>query len=274
MWWYRSSELDLDDPHQLDEALATYHALHKPSKVRTSNLLAGVERALPAVKRQLPWFKMISQDSIMFAMAQHALSMPLAACLPIAVVISQRFSARIGSLIVIQHSRGLRPGEALGLEPTSVTLPEESIYNMGLLSLGLRSSTKVGRPEFVVLPPAECFLAIKMLRWLKSITPVGQTFSLKLSVQSYSRKIRSTSVEMGLPPYTGHSPRAGFVSDACLLGRSRDQIKSVTRHSSDASLKVYMDAVSHMRQVHQGPVQKYVHTAKLISKFPESFSRS
>ena len=271
MWWFQNSELDLDDVHQLDEALATYHALHKLSKVRTSNLLAGIERALPAVKRQLPWFKMISQDSIVYAMASHALSMPLSACLPIAVVLSQKFSARIGALVVIQHSRGLRPGEALSLEPTSVTLPEESIYNTGLLSLGLRSSTKVGRPEFVVLPPSECFLAIKLLRWLKSVTPAGQSFSLKLSVQSYSRKIRATSIEMGLPPYTGHSPRAGYVSDACLLGHSRDQIKTVTRHSSDASLKVYMDAVSHMWQVHSGPVQRYVHVAKLISKFPEKF---
>ena len=270
-WWFHHSELDLDDVNQLDEALATYHAIYRPSKVRTANLLAGVERALPMGKRQLTWFKMITQDSIQFASATHALSMPLAACLPLAVVISQRYSARIGALVLIQHSRGLRPGEVLGMEPASVTLPEESIYNTGLISLGIRSSTKVGRPEFVVLPPSECFLAIKLLRWLKSITPPHLTFSLKLSVQSYSNCIRKTAVEMGLPPYTGHSPRAGYVSDACLLGHSRDRIRTVTRHSSDATLKVYMDAVSHLRQVHAGPVSRYVHVSRLISQYPEKF---
>ena len=133
------------------------------------------------------------------------------------------------------------------------------------------SETKVGRAQFVILPPEECTLALHMLRWLKRNTDTRMPFALGATTTHFTKAIQKSSKELGLPPYTGHSGRAGFVSDQALKGKSVEQIMTITRHSSVASMKVYMDAVTHAQQVHHGPVARWVDPAIVIERNPHLF---
>ena len=45
-------------------------------------------------------------------------------------------------------------------------------------------------------------------------------------------------------PWTGHSARAGFVTDQYLSGTSREIIAGVTRHQSLRTLQLYLDATA------------------------------
>ena len=99
-------------------------------------------------------------------------------------------------------------------------------------------------------------------------TPLNQTYSQDITTQQYGRAIQQSSAALKLPQYSGHSARAGFVSDAALSGKTIDQIIAVTRHASVASLKVYLDVVAHMNQVHKGPLTKWIPVAQHIKREP------
>ena len=140
-----------------------------------------------------------------------------------------------------------------------------------MICIGFKSRTKVGRPQYVLFKPSELPVEVELLRWIKHSTQAGDTCSRGLSVPSYSRTIGKYCTLLKLPHYTAHGPRAGFVSDQALQGRTADQIMSVTRHSSVQSMRVYLDVVSHLRQVHEGPLCRWLQVAKLIQQFPRRF---
>ena len=146
-WWFHNSELDLDIPEELDEAMVTYQVIRRLPKSKTGILLAAIERALPHMKKRLPWYKMVSDELIQYVGAVHAQAMPWVACLPLAAFISQNVSLRLGALLIVQHSRGLRTMEVVGISGESILLPEETLYSVGVLSLGFKSKIKVGVPN-------------------------------------------------------------------------------------------------------------------------------
>ena len=270
-WWQSQSELNLDIAEELDEALCTYHATFRLSKARSLSLQAGVHLALPGMRRRLPWMKMVCEELVGYAVASHSLAMPEAAMLILSVAISQGYSQMIGALLRVQHSRGLRPAEVLTVMPEAILLPEETLYQVGMICIGYKARTKVGRPQYVLFQPSKMPVETALLRWMKNSTSPGTTCSTGLSVPSYSRVISKYCKILQLPHYTAHGARAGFVSDQALRGETAEKIMSVTRHASLQSLRVYMDVVSHMRQVHEGPLKRWLSVAQLIQQYPQKF---
>ena len=58
------------------------------------------------------------------------------------------------------------------------------------------------------------------------------TIGCNFTVGKYGSLIEKTSIELGLPPYSSHSARAGFVSDKLLEGWTRLQMFQSPRHKS------------------------------------------
>ena len=84
--------------------------------------------------------------------------------------------------------------------------------------LKLGSQTKLGRPESVRLFPNQHHLEIELLQWCVDNGVANAPISGNVSVSSYSSSINRYSRLLNLPPYSGHSARAGFVSDMSLAG--------------------------------------------------------
>ena len=272
VWWWLHSDIDIETSRGLDEALVTFHMAEGLAKGRSLALFAGVELALPHVKRQLPWYKLVVEDASKQQGVYHALGMPRVAALVLSVYLSQTVSALIGACVYIQQARGLRPSEILNLLGGAINLPEDNMYRVACLTLGMGGATKSGRPEFVMLETeSEDPICLYLCRWLKHVTPAGSTVSRNLSVSAYSSVISKASVQLEMPRYTAHGPRAGFVSDQTLKGVPRQTIKQITRHSSDKSLGVYIDSISHLNQLHSGPLRVWIDTARLIETYPQAF---
>ena len=271
VWWWLESDYDLDDVQQLDECLVGYSFYNSLTKARTSTLLAAVSLALPTVRKSLPWFRLVTEETIRQVATKHSLGMPRTAALVLSVMISQTLSPRAGALLLIQQGRGLRPGEALSLRPQSITLPGDTLYNKGMLTLGLRGGTKSGRPEFVLLEPAQHSLEIALAEWLRNCTNIYDTLSLNLSVSGYAKLLNRGCAMCQLPVYTPHGARAGYVSDAAIRGETLPEIMKVTRHQAVKSLQSYMDSVNHLQQLHAGPVRRWTEVARLIQQYPDRF---
>ena len=261
--------MTLDLWRELDEALVSYCWHNCLTKARVSSLHAAIALALPPSKGHLPWLKIINEESIKQSATIHTLGMPRAVALVIAAVMSQNVSQRIGAIVIIQQGRGLRPSEALTLEPQAISLPPD--YNVGMLTLGIKNGTKSGRPEYVLMDPAEHVLEISLSGWLRSITAPGASVSKDLSVTSYTKLIKRTCTIAQLPSYSAHGPRAGFVSDAALRGIPMSEIQTVTRHAATKSLRIYLDTVNHVNQLSAGPVRRWNKVAQYIASCPQLF---
>ena len=85
------------------------------------------------------------------------------------------------------------------------------------------------------------------------------------------QKFKTHSIDLGLPPYSGHSGRAGFVTDQSMAGVSVTDIAFVTRHQSIKTLAVYMDNASNVAQTSWGKVAPWVPIAKLIIRNPQQW---
>ena len=61
--------------------------------------------------------------------------------------------ARLGSGVVFQQRKGLRPGELLSILPEDIVLPEEQSLTImnATVFLGLRTGTKAKRAQAIVL---------------------------------------------------------------------------------------------------------------------------
>ena len=266
--WNQWECYDLETAHALDVALVTYAAEAELSKVQMAYLHAGVELALPSCKGQLHWLHSCNLGMLNSQPAVHTLAMPRAAALLIGVTLSQMGHPWMGALVVIQQARGMRPGEVLNLLGKDVTLPEDGVYNVGMLTL---RQTKAGRAQAVRLDPQQHGLELALLRYCRKHTPSESKISRGVTVSSYSGYIRRTARRLGLPDYTSHSPRAGFVSDSWLRGDDFVLIRETGRWLSDRTLRLYCDAVSTIHQAHAGPLRQWINVAQCIEQQPSRF---
>ena len=74
-----------------------------------------------------------------------------------------------------------------------------------------------------------------------------------------------------MPEYTGHSARAGFVSDALLNGMPFIEVKETGHWIQDTTLRVYADAASAFAQCHDGDVAPWLLAGQEIERCPASF---
>ena len=148
-------------------------------------LLAAVNLWLPESRNELSWSRAVRRGMTAANPAVHTLAMPRNAALVLAAWLSSQSRWYLGSILVVQQSSGMRPGEAVGIDCADILLPEESPYQVALITLGARRGTKSGRPEAVRIDPAENPLAVSLLRHLKHAFRSG-SISNKCSTDTYN----------------------------------------------------------------------------------------
>ena len=227
--------------------------------------------AVPQARHQLPWSQSVMLGLQRMTPSMHSLPMPRPAALVLAVFLAQRGLFRLSIVLVLQSAFGLRPSEALAITPASIVFPNTSYYNCGLIVFKLGSKTKSGRPESVRIFPKLHQLEIALLQWCVVNGPASAPISANVSVSSYSAAINKHSRLLNLPPYSGHSARAGFVSDMSLAGWTDSEIMTVTRHQSVKSFAVYQDNASNVAQTCWGKVSPWISRSKDIAAAPQNF---
>ena len=78
---------------------------------------------------------------------------------------------RLGFGVILQQSRGMRPGELLGIRPEDITLPDESLSlskdPYAVITLGARVGTKCKRAQSCIVRHSEFPWILKHLLELK-----------------------------------------------------------------------------------------------------------
>ena len=163
----------------------------------------------------------------------------------ISVHMSHMGHARLGAGCILQSRTGLRPMEMLSLVPTDITLPEEQDQAYATIGLGIRTNTKLKRPQSISIQCASDPELVELLRRLKLCTPPSARL-FPYSIGWYRHIISKIEGDvLGLDfHWTGHSPRAGWASDLRARGVPFTEIRELGRWLSDASLRVYLDLVS------------------------------
>ena len=80
------------------------------------------------------------------------------------------------------------------------------------------------------------------------------------------RPTQAACLALGIPRFTPHSGRAGFATDALLAGRDFTSIREDGRWLSDASLRVYLDAVAMCSLAASEAGHRWGQTALLVEK--------
>jgi len=113
--------------------------------------------------------------------------MPWVAALALAWRLRHMGQPRIGALLLLQWSAGLRPGEVLRLRKEdlvpafmNITAPSTAI-----LQLGVGRGTKVGRPQCAFLPWGEVPIGVLALHRFWSSTPPGALLTTPLTPAQY-----------------------------------------------------------------------------------------
>ena len=88
---------------------------------------------------------------------------------------------------------------------------------------------------------------------------------------AYTDLIRTTSLQLGLPGFTGHSARAGYVTDAVLNRVSFEEIRETGHWQNDSTLRIYMDAASAIAQSNDEKTRHIQELGQYIAAFPEQY---
>ena len=165
----------------------------------------------------------------------------------IAAVLAAAGFGRLGAGLLVQHCRGLRPGELLALRGRDIMLPEDRTLSNGavaVLNLGMKAGTKARRAQCTTIVASNAPVAMCALRALAASTPKEQLILFGYNLGAYQRLLGRCCEVLGLPGFTPHSPRAGFATDAWLAGVDFVSIREAGRWLADSSLRVYLDGVS------------------------------
>lgn len=188
-----------------------------PTRSKFEKPIACVEKANPHFKGGLPLSRSVLNAWKVSFSPIHAVPMVPRWGLVIARGINRRGRARVAAVLTITNRYGLRPGEGFGLAGTGFVLPEESINagNRAVLVLGVRSGTKSGRAQTVLVDDPFC---IALLRVFRELLPLDELLAGLRSLTAVSSPMRQAADDEGLPPtgWTGHSARAGFATGAYL----------------------------------------------------------
>ena len=237
-----------EEPCEYDDLLCEYQAFgNNGGPVARSHftaLIAGIERVLPHLKGTLEVsHAVLASWSVSFT-PKHTLPLSKSHAILLAARMATLGFRRPAALLLLQYGRGLRPGEALSLRACDVILPHEvSAAGGGLLLLGARSGTKSKRPQVVRVTDR---ILLHIMALFRGATAADQRLTGIRTLGGYNYIIARTKEALGLAhvPWTGHSARAGFVTDQYLSGTAREIIAGVTRHQSLRTLQSYLDATS------------------------------
>ena len=217
------------------------------SKSNFENMVAGVEFLFPRYRGQLRWARAIIIGWGVMHVPKHTTPLCAGPAHLVAVHMAAMGHERLGAGLLIQQNLGLRPSELLAIEPQDVCLPQQAVLGVAtsgaVVGLGLRTGTKAKRAQSVILRDP---LLLLLLNWLVVSGRPGEPM-VPYSYEQY-RRILKRVVEVKLKmdiPFTPHSPRAGFASDATAAGKSFvTEIREGGRWIADSSLRTYVDIVT------------------------------
>lgn len=247
--WCGLNNIEPEETWEYDDLLTEYAAgsgdAAPVTKSQFQGLVAAIEKILPHLKGHIPLARAcLASWSVSFT-PRHAVPLNLAFACYLAMALCDLGMPTVAILLVLQTGLGLRPSEALGLTKWDLLLPWEipKSGGAGLVLLGVKRGTKSGRPQTV---RAENPLVLALMQLVRLVvTATGRLTGIK-SLAGYAWCLRAAMqhLHIGEAGWTPHSPRAGFVTDMYLAGRTPADIASFTRHMSLKSLRSYLDATS------------------------------
>ena len=164
--------------------------------------------------------------------------------------------ARDKCLLLLSFSGALRRSEACALEVSDLTFQDD-----GLDLLIRRSKTDTmgaGQTIFVgcAKTASRCPVAA-MKNWLeiaridegpifRAVTRSDRVLSDALSPQSVALIVKRAAARIGANgDFSGHSLRAGYITEGSQVGLANWQIRAVSRHVNDVHMTVYIRPLSH-----------------------------
>lgn len=155
------------------------------------------------------------------------------------------------ALLLVGFAGAFRRSELVALDVEDVQWADEGM----ILHLRRSKTDQVGRGRAVAIPAVRGrFCPCRALRrWLevaklergplfRPLNRYQHVLDKRLSSQCVAKIIKRRASDIGLDPsvLSGHSLRAGFVTDAAQRGASTTRIRDQTGHQSDAMLQRYI----------------------------------
>ena len=124
----------------------------------------------------------------------------------------------------------------------------------------------------LALLPAAGLAALLLLDHFRRTTADDELLTSHRSLSSYAKLIRLATefFQMADIGWTPHSPRAGYVSDAAILGRPFIETREHGRWVSDRSLRLYMDVMAVMAGTIMTRLRRHHH---LVMDIEANFER-
>ena len=216
-----------------------------PTRSKFEKLLASVEKILPHFKGELCLsHAILNAWKVAFAPV-HTVPMVPRWGVVVCDGLLRHGHPRAAGVLYLQFMHGLRPGEAFGLTPMALVLPEESRSTMGkgVIILGMKKGTKAGRQQTVLVDDP---LSLALLRAFRQTVASSDLLSDIRSLTGLSSLMRRAVLDRNLPMpgWTPHSGRAGYATDAYLRGVTLARIAEICRWQSIKTLRIYLDAAS------------------------------
>ena len=217
------------------------------SRHQLTYLVAGVKFFFPAFRRQLPWIDAVLSGWEKLAEVKHTVPLPKILSKLMAIKLLGKGLPRMGLALVLQTHTGLRPGELLALQPEHFSFPQADGHSLlerpVFISLGVKTGTKVGRPQVSRIQPRDAVLSMVVAELLRH-SPVG-TPIFTFNMAAYRRQIQLLDASMMLNAGFGaHSPRSGYATDSLAEGVGWEEVRAVGRWEAEASFRRYVDQVA------------------------------
>ena len=165
--------------------------------------LAGIELAFPHAKGQLVWARQVLRDWEIAVPATSHIPMTDPASVLMAYDMGEREQQRAAAILLIQKACGLRPSEALGIQPEHVTPPHLLSHTAAykfVINLGMRHGTKANRAQVAMLNCRRYPLAALLLQQLVLTTPAN-CYLCPMTLAQYQSAIKRAAERLQLPSY-------------------------------------------------------------------------
>ena len=271
--WAQVHQVPVQYPAEVDRAVVHFAQERKLTRARLENLCAALRRGMPSVKGHLAWAEMHLKHMLKYSPPSHKVPMLRFVAIVVGYTMAIDGFARAGGLLILQACTGLRPGEVLSLRRDDLIASRKNVNNgNAVLALGMKTGTKSGRPQFVVIHAKEDPTAIALVNAFCASTKHGQPLT-SLDYNGFSKIFKSTLAKMHLTGlnYTPHSPRAGWATQLRLQGMPFTEIQERGRWASAQTLRTYLDAVAASTTLLQQTHSLHDFAAWLDESFVERF---
>ena len=226
---------------EFDEWLCLFREEAALTRSQLEVTLAGVQFFAPRLRGGFLCTKRVIKGLHVENPPKHAFPMLSRTAKFLASKMAELGMFRLAVCMLLQQATGLRPSEVLGLHEHDVIRPTSMVPRY-VLRLGTCVGTKVRREQTVFFDPAEDrILGMLFMRLLRATSSGGSLACCGYDV--YRRLLARLSLQLGVP-YTPHSCRAGFATEAIIKGRKPDEVQRQGRWASVNSFLVYIDVAT------------------------------